>query len=1230
MNCGITGPSIKNSSTRPNAMRKIIFFLTCVLLFLAPDYHLLIGRDCPGPGLKYFQNYNPHKEHDFQPQNWAILQDRRGLIYIGNHGGLLEFDGVSWRLIPVPNRSVRSLAMAEEGTIYIGGENEFGFLAPGPDHSLHYASLTGYLENTYKQFSNIYSTYINREGVYFMSPRYLFRWSPGSTHINVWEPSYRFRTSFMCNNTLFIHQEKVGLMQIKNDALVLAPGGEAFAGTKVDMLVPFDSRNLLVGSWSDGFFLYDGVTLKPFPTEADSYLAEKQIYHGIRLTHSPGEFAVASRLGGLVIIDSRGRVKYTFNKSSGLHDENVKYVFEDSDGNIWLALNKGISRLEYASPLSVYDDGMDLPGIALSVCIVEKEDCGVLYAGTTDGLYRLDTTGHFRLEPGLTGICWSLLSLENGLLAAFNDGVYQVDTGNSTAPTQTRRLLDISATVLYRSPTDPRRIWAGTANGLVSLYANPDHQNPNGDWMPETKFENITEAVKTIAEDPKGNLWLGTSNRGVIRVDFPTPGVTPYILTYYSSPQGLPDGGVNVFSAAGHIIFTTESGIYRFDESTKRMIPDTTLGETYTGGGAPVFRMAEDQHKTIWFHSQCRNYRAVLTSDGTSDIQSQPFLRIPLAQVNSIYPDPDGEIVWFAGVDGLVRFDTRIKKNYGREYSTYIRKVIVKGIPPVYGGIAGRKPGDTSDPDNAILETRQRNIGFQFAAAFFEKEADTRYQSMLEGYDDNWSEWSPETRKDYTNLDPGIYTFRVRARNGYNQISREDRYPFRVLTPWHRQWWAYGFYLLMIALGIYGVVKWRSWKLHREKQRLEQVVRERTHEITEKNRQLEEQATQLEGQTRQLREQSQRLAELDGVKSRFFAQISHEFRTPLTLIMGPLEHILSRGESPPEYEKDIRLALQHAHRLLELINRLLNLAKLDSKVLELPMDRRDISPVISDIADSFETPEEMEEMAEMAEIPGRDDISTVEKPIILVVDDQADMRHYIRDGLEPDYHVIEAGDGRRGVDKAKEIIPDLVISDVMMPGMDGFELCRILKRSLETSHIPVILLTARASEESVIHGLETGADVYITKPFSTGILNARIKNLIELRRKLHLDINREMIFQPAKVSLPEIDKEFLKETNRLIEKHLTDPDFNVEGLREKMIISRATLYRKILALTGETPALYIQSLRLKRAAQLLKSNFGSVTEVAFEVGFSSRAYFTKCFKEKFKRLPSEYSDSAEE
>ncbi len=249
------------------------------------------------------------------------------------------------------------------------------------------------------------------------------------------------------------------------------------------------------------------------------------------------------------------------------------------------------------------------------------------------------------------------------------------------------------------------------------------------------------------------------------------------------------------------------------------------------------------------------------------------------------------------------------------------------------------------------------------------------------------------------------------------------------------------------------------------------------------------------------------------------------------------------------------------------------------------------------------------------------------KNIVLIVEDNADAREFIGEALVDLYKVETAADGAEGIKKAQDIIPDLIISDIIMPHTDGYELCRVLKKDVRTSHIPIILLTARGGDADVLKGLEIGADAYVTKPFNAKMLKARIKNLIELRNHFHTKIERQMVLEPGEIKVSSIDESFIKELQSAIEKNLSDPEFNVDRLAKQLYMSRATLYRKVHALTGQSTSRFIRSYRLKRAAQLLMANFGNVGEVALEAGFSNVSHFTQCFKKQFHQLPSEFSDS---
>ena len=267
--------------------------------------------------------------------------------------------------------------------------------------------------------------------------------------------------------------------------------------------------------------------------------------------------------------------------------------------------------------------------------------------------------------------------------------------------------------------------------------------------------------------------------------------------------------------------------------------------------------------------------------------------------IEAIYPEDNG-VVWVGGSGGLIRYDSNIRKDITVDFSALVRRVIVNGDSVVFGGARTSLSGATP-----VLAYSNNALRFEVAAPSFDKEAANRFQFFLEGFDDEWSNRTAETQKDYTNLPEGTHRFRVRAKNIYEHISSEGVFTFEILPPWYRAWWAFGFYALLFVGLLLGSMQWRSRKLIKEKEALEQIVAERTEEV---------------------HAQAEKLQEMDKLKSHFFANISHEFRTPLTLIIDPLKQMMSetfRGDFKPQF----KVMYRSAGRLLSLRNQLLDLSK---------------------------------------------------------------------------------------------------------------------------------------------------------------------------------------------------------------------------------------------------------------------------------------------------------------
>jgi len=281
-----------------------------------------------------------------------------------------------------------------------------------------------------------------------------------------------------------------------------------------------------------------------------------------------------------------------------------------------------------------------------------------------------------------------------------------------------------------------------------------------------------------------------------------------------------------------------------------------------------------------------------------------------------------------------------------------------------------------------------------------------------------------------------------------------------------------------------------------------------------------------------------------------------------------------------------------------------------------------------------EAPPRVEPQATEVEPESEDDLTAEADllqrlPIVLIVEDNADMRHYIGRHLGGSYTLDNAADGAEGLERAIATVPDLIISDVMMPKMDGFELCRKLKQDERTSHIPIVLLTAKAERGHKIEGLETGADDYLTKPFDVKELTIRVKNLIEQRRKLRERFRSTVVIKPSELAVTSADEKFLMKAIAAVEKHMAESNYDTEAMADELALSRMQLYRKLKALTGKSPHFFMRTLRLQRAADLLKKRTGNVSEVGYDVGFSNPSNFARAFKEEFGVTPSEYAGNGE-
>ena len=1361
-------------------VRFLLFFYLFLQLFFS--FSLLVALE-PQKAITQYKLDIWQAERGFE-QNfvYTVCQTRDGYIWLGTLRGLVRFDGIRFAVFNKDNtknlkdNAITALLEDQKGRLWIGtSEGGLSCLADG--------EFKTYSNNQSARLKEISTVFQDRSGALWIGTMNngLTRFKNGTF------TTFTTSDGLSANRVRAIHQDKRGNLLIATSAgLSIRSPDRQFTSynEKTDLVDKYiislyERKNgeLWIGC-NDGLYCLKDDNLTYYGM-ADGLpnLKIKCLYEDRHLNLWAGTDG-----GGLIRI-KEGKIE-SFSIADGLTSDFISSLYEDREGSLWIGTPKGgLLRLRDTT-VTTYTTKEGLSH-DMVICIL-ADRAGNLWVGTEGGGVNRLKDGKLNLKLTtkqglLSNVVNSLMEDRGGdLWIATSAGLNLLKAGRLTGYTTREGLSDNQ---IFRLLEDKEgTIWITSQKNLNRFH--------KGEFIRSNQGEELAnKIIRCLYQDREGSLWLGTYGSGLYRLKNGTfkPVTTREGLVnnevecIYQDENGVlyigTRGGLSRLAGGKFTNFTTKDGLLDLD----------------------VRVILEDNSAHLWLAGR----------DGISRINKKELSDFAQGQTNKIHPyhldeldgmkNPwckdgaktrDGRL-WFATDMGVAMIDPdNIKKN------TLPPPVVIEEVKA-----DGESIDMTQEKERLVIAPGKKRIEFYYTGLSFIKSRKEKFKLKLAGYDNDWIDVGNARSTIYTGLSPGKYTFNVMACNGDGVWNPEGASLSFYLQPYFYQTaWFYLLAGLFVLLAGFSLYRFRVSQLHARKEELEALVEMRTRDLKHRTTELEtahqklQQTTEIiEGKNRQLEEQSEKLKDLDRVKSHFFANISHEFRTPLTLIMGPLEQMLSRSPGKEQRQK-LGMMLRNSRRLLSLINQLLDLSRFESGKMKLQASRQNIIPFLRGIVESFDslmvqneldlsfhTSEESiilyfdgekienvvcnllinavkftppggqitvalerikdpspgfleisvrdtgigipagqlghifdrfyqakglddhahkgsgiglaltKELVELHHgeitvhsIEGKGSEFTIrlplgdrhlgsgeiayhsEKPtkpenlrqnpdlyiiekgeeadqtgseivyqaidsklapkknIILVVEDSADVCSYIRSAIELDYHMIEAKDGREGIKKAQEIIPDLIISDIMMPGADGYELCRVLKNDVKTSHVPIILLTAKAAEEDIIEGLESRADDYITKPFNTRILSARIKNLIDIRSQLQENLRREMTLQPTKTSISTIDREFLKDLQAVLDRNISEPDFNVDQLCKKLYMSHTSLYRKINALSGETPTEFIRSYRLKKGAELLKKNFGTILEVALEVGFSSGTYFTRCFKEKFHQLPSEY------
>ena len=904
-------------------------------------------------------------------------------------------------------------------------------------------------------------------------------------------------------------------------------------------------------------------------------------------------------------------------------------------------------------------------------------------------------------------------------------------------------------------------LWVGTLAGGLNLFNRKTQRFTNYKFDGNNGKNNIhSNYVSAILEDRRKNIWVITS----YGIDVLMKKTSQFVHYMHDDkdPASLINNNTNniLEDSQGLIWVSTREGISIFNPATNKFtniikqdgLPDNT-----------VIDMQEDEKHNMWV-STPNGLSNIIVSRQGGDLKFR-FINYNEAEglqgreftENSSYKTREGELI-FGGGNGFNLF-----KPANIQFNRSVPNLVFADFQVFNQSIgAGDKINGDAILAKSITETKSVQLrhsenvfSIEFAALNYFNPDKIKLQYTMQGFDKNWITADNKIRKaTYTNLDAGDYIFKVRTTNNEFWNAKEITLHVTILPPFWKTTWAYLLYaLLFIATLLY--------LRHRGIQKIKAQF------SIEKER-----------------EEAQRMHELDLMKIKFFTNVSHEFRTPLSLIMAPVDKILKQI-ADPDSRRQLLMINRNARRLLNLVNQLMDFRKMEFQELRLHKKSgdiisfiKDLSLSFTDVADQknitfvFDTDTEafytsfdhdkierilfnllsnaykfthergqvsvllsLKYQSDMNDhqleirvmdtgigipadkqgrifepffqhdipgfmlnqgsgiglsitkefvklhngeilvesehdqgscftvllpLPQLDESLFTDTPLllkhevegftdqesvksnlhkenrdckkltVLLVEDNEDFRFYIKDNLKDHFNIIEAENGKKGWQKALAQHPNLIVSDISMPEMNGIDLCLKIRNDSRTSHIPVILLTALIGEEQQLKGLETGATDYMTKPFNFEILLSKIKNILNQQEDMRKTYRKQVDVKPTDEHIDSPEELFIKKVFLLIDNNISNPNFSVEELSSEMFVSRYTLYKKILQMTGKTPNELVRSMRLKRAAQLLETGHLTISQICHKVGFKSQKYFVRTFKAEFNSIPSRYLEGVNE
>ncbi|WP_347840813.1 two-component regulator propeller domain-containing protein [uncultured Draconibacterium sp.] len=1315
-----------------------------------------------------FRRVSPPGGFSFQAIH-SFNQDKYGYIWMGGFDGVLRYDSkeiVRYTYHPeasdgLPSNTVTEIAIDKNNNIWAStskGLCKFNHVTQEFEQ-IHYSYENGSQTNTH-----LYSIQFDGQGrLWIVDEHFLGYLNQASNKMirittgleNIPRIIYNDETNRLWLGTLDGSVYQVNSEEEKVEKLIIGPGSTV-------RTISTSTENIWVGYQEHGARMYNfngklehhySYTKNPEYNICDASI--RKIWRDTK-----GQVWIGSYLG---LFKSIGKelIHYDHNKYEGLPHNSIFDIYEDKQGGIWIGTwSGGVAYMHHSdNKFNNYRHSNEPGSISDNmVSSFAQSTDGRLFVGTElFGLNLFDSeTSTFspiqiRKQKGIIDIKTMLVDRHGGLWigSAFNGLFYRPANraGFLHFPAGTNDGKHVASHEVYSLCESDSGVWIGTNLGGINFY-----HFSTGEISFSSEKEPFAQLLnnncRALTEDSNKNLWVGTLE-GVTRIHLPSGKSTLFNIHQNSKHKTSSQSFYFITELSDGKIWmgTGGNGVNIYD-------PQLDSVHIFTANdllkNKDVYGIIEDSFSNIWitsndglilYNTENNSSRRFVLNDG---IQGNLF------NPNAIFKDRQGNL-YFGGTNGFSQLEPKPIQTNQRPPNVLLTKIIVnnRSIVPVQNGV--------NQYERIILAPEETNLSFTFSADNYLLPDKNEFTYRLSNYINNWVQNNNKGTASFVNLPAGEYRFEVKASNN-DGIWNEEPASITIVIQefWYKSKYALSFYLLVTLVIIVLIIRFFR---ERSKLKKDLLIEKMEHEQEE---------------------------QLNEMKLKFFTNISHEFRTPLTLINGPVKQLLTASNLTDVQHKQLDTVKRNTNRLLQLINQIMDLRKAEKGLEKLSISQTNLVQFINDrvlnfseearaknitfsfnystssqiievdeekldkiifnlLSNAFKyTPTngnitvsiatnssdrqsffsnqlsfgelEKEDFVEIAVLDSGQGISGDDLPkvferfehgknnsskenstgiglnlckdftlmhrgtiivqstvgkgtrfavklptkqkaqkimyqsheevkniesweanentaqqvpeansntTVLVVEDNKDLREYIVGLLTNFYKVLFAENGQDGLAMLKSNNIDLVISDVMMPKMDGFEFCQTLKSQIETSHIPVILLTALSSAENTSIGLDKGADAYISKPFEEQVLLARISNLLNQRKRLQESYAKRFISKQS-IDVGSLDNYFLNKINVIIEENLVNENFTVDILASEMGLSRSQLHRKLKQISNHSASEYVNMVRIKKATALLASQNFNVDEVAFKVGFNSHSYFSKCFKKIHGKTPKEY------